>query len=86
MEEAPVICPQPYMYSKENPCPDCLKRKREDAEAEAAHTLRMSLFSQERYWLNDSEEENPDEFPMSRQDADASLCASNYWEENSRIN
>lgn len=83
-----VICPQPYAYSPEcspkTTCLNCLKRKREDQEAAEAHALRMSLFSQERYWINDSgsEEENPDEFPMTREDAVASLCASSYWEDN----
>ncbi len=38
-------------------CPVCAKRKRDSEDAEKAHALRMSLFSQERYWLNDSEEE-----------------------------
>ncbi len=38
-------------------CPVCAKRKRDSEEAEKAHALRMSLFSQERYWINDSEEE-----------------------------
>ncbi len=45
------------MFSKANPCPACAKRKREDEEAEKVHQLKLSLFSQERYWLNDSEEE-----------------------------
>ncbi len=39
-------------------CPVCAKRKREDDEAEKVHQLKLSMFSQERYWLNDSEEED----------------------------
>ncbi len=63
-------------------CAKCAKRKRDDDEAEKVHQLKLSLFSQERYWLNDSEEEDSLEYPMSRQDAVASLCASNYFEDN----
>ncbi len=62
-------------------CPVCAKRKRDDEDAEKAHALRMSLFSQERYWINDSEEEDdPEEhFELYRSNADASLAEEDFF-------
>ncbi len=60
MEEVPKVNHAFSLSASLAGCPVCAKRKRDDEDDAKAHALRMSLFSQERYWINDSEESEGD--------------------------